>query len=231
MASSPRRIWITGATRGLGLASAEAFIRQGHTVAGVGRSADAVAELRARHGSPHDFQTLDVVDDRAVAAWARRLLDDQGPPDLLINNAGQINAPNRLWKIHAEEFDKIIDVNIKGIANVLRHVVPAMIDRGSGVIVNLSSGWGRTTAADVAPYCASKWAVEGLTRALAQELPNGLAAVPLDPGIIDTDMLRICFGDRAAGFPDADAWAELAVPFLLDLGPKDNGKPLTVPNR
>jgi len=63
--------------------------------------------------------------------------------------------------------------------------VPAMVRRGQGVIVNFSSGWGRSTDAGVAPYCATKWAIEGLTQALAQELPPGMAAVPLNPGIIN----------------------------------------------
>lgn len=82
----------------------------------------------------------------------------------------------------------------------------------------------------MAPYCATKWAIEGLTRALTQELPKGMAAVPLNPGIIDTDMLRRCFGGDAGHYPTPERWAETAVPFLLGLGPKDNGKPLTVPD-
>ena len=80
-----------------------------------------------------------------------------------------------------------------------------------------------------APYCATKWAIEGLTRALAAELPAGMAAVPVIPGIIDTAMLRSCFGADAGNYPDPAAWAEKAVPFLLGLGPKDNGKPMEVP--
>ena len=103
-----------------------------------------------------------------------------------------------------------------------------MIARGFGVIVNLSSHWGRSAAAAVAPYCASKWAIEGLTRALARELPTGLAAVSLNPGIIDTAMLRGTFGEEAGRYPSPSAWAESAVPFLLGLGREDNGKPLTV---
>ena len=109
----------------------------------------------------------------------------------------------RLWKVAADEFDRVVDVNIKGVANVIRAFVPAMIEREGGVIVNFSSGWGRSTAPEVAPYCATKWAIEGLTRALAQELPTGLAAVPLNPGIIDTEMLRSTFGGRAGAFPRA----------------------------
>ena len=111
----------------------------------------------------------------------------------------------------------------------MRYFVPAMIERSRGVIVNFSSGWGRSTSAGVAPYCASKWAIEGLTRALADELPQGMAAVPLNPGIIDTDMLRVCFGDDAQAYPDATAWAKRAVPLLLELGPQHNGRPMTVP--
>jgi NAD(P)-dependent dehydrogenase (short-subunit alcohol dehydrogenase family) len=103
-----------------------------------------------------------------------------------------------------------------------------MVARKSGVIVNFSSGWGRSTAAEVAPYCATKWAIEGLTRALAQELPDGMAAIPLDPGIINTDMLQSCFGSSAGSYPNADEWSQTAVPFLLKLGPKHNGKPLSV---
>ena len=81
----------------------------------------------------------------------------------------------------------------------------------------------------MAPYCASKWAIEGLTKALAQELPAGMAAVPLNPGIINTAMLQICFGESAANYPQAEEWAGRAGPFILQLGPKDNGQSVSVP--
>ena len=208
---------------------AEEFIRLGHTVLGCGRSRPAIEELRRRHGKPHDFDVVNVVSDEHVRAWATRLLKSHGEADLLLNNAAIINRNAPLWKVPAKEFSGVIDVNIKGVANVIRHFVPAMIERKSGVIVNFSSGWGRATDAEVAPYCATKWAIEGLTRALAQELPVGLAAVPLNPGIINTDMLRSCFGSSANAYPWPDEWARTAVPFLLKLGPRDNGRPLTAP--
>jgi NAD(P)-dependent dehydrogenase (short-subunit alcohol dehydrogenase family) len=132
--------------------------------------------------------------------------------------------------VPAAEFNKLIDVNLKGVANVIRHFVPAMVARKKGVIVNLSSGWGRSTAAEVAPYCASKYAIEGLTKALAQELPEGMAAIPLNPGIIDTDMLRQVWSDGAAHYPKADEWAKVAAPFILRLGAKETGQSLSVPN-
>ena len=222
-------VLITGVTRGLGLAMAEKFIALGHTVLGCGRSQSAIEKLRRSHAKPHDFDVVDVADDDTVRAWAQRLLKSHRPPDLLLNNAALINQNAPLWKVPREEFDLVIDVNIKGVTNIIRHFLPAMIEKGRGVIVNFSSGWGRSVDAEVAPYCATKWAIEGLTRALAEELPSGLAAVPLNPGIIDTDMLRSSFGGDASSYPSPQEWSEKAVPFLLGLGPKDNGKALTAP--
>lgn len=204
------------------------FVRLGHTVFGCGRSSQAIKQLRHTCGEPHNFETVDVACDEAVRLWARRLIETDGAPDLLLNNAALINQNAPLWKVSSQEFSDVIDVNIKGVANVIRHFVPSMIERNSGIIVNFSSGWGRSTDAGVAPYCATKWAIEGLTQALAQELPPGMAAVPLNPGVINTDMLQSCFGSSAAGYPTADEWAKSAVPFLLKLAPKDNGRPLTV---
>ena len=94
-----------------------------------------------------------------------------------------------------EEFDRLIAVNICGVTNVIRHFVPAMVERKSGVIVNFSSGWGAECRREVGPDCVSKFAIEGLTKVLAEELPEGMAAVPLNPGIINTDMLRQAWDD------------------------------------
>lgn len=229
MTMEPRRIVLTGASRGLGLAMTAGFVAAGHTVAGCTRSAEAADRLAKRWPPPHQFDVVDVADDDAVAAWARALLTQFDPPDLLINNAAVINRNAPLWEVPAEEFSQVIDVNIKGTANVIRHFVPAMIQRRKGVIVNFSSTWGRVTSPEVAPYCATKFAIEGLTQALAQELPRGMAAVPLNPGVINTDMLQSCFGSGAKAYPGPEEWACRSVPFILSLGPKDNGRSVTVP--
>jgi NAD(P)-dependent dehydrogenase (short-subunit alcohol dehydrogenase family) len=230
MPTSTRKIIaITGVTRGLGRALAEGFAAAGHRILGCGRTSEALADLRDSLGGDHDFAVVDVADDAEVATWSARILGLVGPPDLLVGNAAVINPNAPLWKVSAADFDRVVDVNIKGIANAIRHLVPAMIARGTGVVVNFSSGWGRSTSPEVAPYCASKWAIEGLTRALAQELPRGLAAVALNPGIIDTAMLRSTFGDGASSYPDPRTWAESAIPYLIRLGPADNGVSLTVP--
>ena len=223
-------VLLTGVTRGLGRAMVDEFVKRKHTVLGCGRSQKGIEQLRKEIGPPHDFSAVDVVADDQVKAWAWRLLGAYGPPDLVLNNAGIINKNARLWEVPEREFSQVIDVNLKGIANVIRHFVPEMVKRKRGIIVNFSSGWGRSTDAEVAPYCATKWAIEGLTQAFAQELPSGMAAVALNPGIINTDMLQSCFGGSASGYLSPAEWAESAVPFLLKLGPAENGKQLTAPH-
>jgi NAD(P)-dependent dehydrogenase (short-subunit alcohol dehydrogenase family) len=121
-----------------------------------------------------------------------------------------------------------VDANIRGTQNVIRHFVPAMVARKKGVIVNFSSGWGRSVSPEVGPYCMSKWAIEGLTKEMAEELPSGMAAVPLNPGVIDTAMLRTCWAEGAASYPKAEQWAKTAAPFILKIGAKDNGKSLSI---
>jgi len=223
-----KTVLITGVSRGLGRAMAEEFIRLGHIVVGCGRSEKEIAQLQKLFPAPNDFSLVNVADDAQVAAWAKRVLNTHAAPDLLLNNAALINRNAPLWKVPAQEFSDVIDVNVKGVANVIRHFVPAMVAVKKGVIINLSSGWGRSTSSEVAPYCATKFAIEGLTKALAQELPAGMAAVPLNPGVIDTDMLRQAWADGAASYPKAEAWAKIAAPFILGLGPQHNGQSLSV---
>jgi len=225
-----KKVLITGVSRGLGRAMAEEFIRLGHTVIGCGRSEKAVAELKKQFPASNDFTVVDVASDEQVAAWAKRILSSHGAPELLLNNAALINRNAPLWEVPAKEFSDVIDVNIKGVVNVIRHFVPTMVARRAGVIVNFSSGWGRSADAEVAPYCATKWAIEGLTSSLSQELPSGMAAVPLNPGIIDTDMLRSSFGGSSSSYPSPSKWAKTAVPFLLKINSADNGRQLTAPS-
>lgn len=225
-----RMVVITGVTRGLGRAMVDELVRLGHTVLGCGRTRKAIDQLHRKFPAPHDFYQVDTASDDEVKSWASLILSTHGPPDLVLNNAAVINKNARLWEISAREFSEVIDVNVKGFANIIRHFAPAVVKRKRGVIVNFSSGWGRSTDAEVAPYCASKWAIEGLTLALAQELPTGVAAVSLNPGIINTDMLQSAFGSSASGYISPQDWARIAVPFLLELGPDDNGKQLEVPS-
>ncbi len=224
-----RTILITGVARGLGRTMAEGMARRGHQILGCGRSQQSLASVRKALGSGHDLMSVDVTDGAAVAAWAAAISERYGAPDLILNNAGVINERAPLWQIASTDFDRVIDVNIKGTANVIRAFVPAMIERGHGVVINFSSGWGQETAPDVAPYCASKYAIEGLTGAFSQELPEGIGAIALSPGIIHTEMLDAAFGAEANSFPTPKTWARDAVPYILSLGPEHNGQSLRVP--
>jgi NAD(P)-dependent dehydrogenase (short-subunit alcohol dehydrogenase family) len=227
---SNKIVVITGVSRGLGRAMVAEFAAMGWTVCGCCRDAKAVATLRGSHGAPHYFQQANITDEEEVASFCAEVLERHGAPDLLLNNAAIVNHNAPLWEVSAKEFSDVIDVNIKGTAAMIRNLAPAMLSRGSGVIVNFSSGWGRSTSPEVAPYCATKWAIEGLSQAMSQETGGKVAVVALNPGIIDTEMLRSCFGSGAADFPGPQHWAKRAVPFLAALGPKDNGKALTAPN-
>lgn len=223
-----KQVVITGVSRGLGRALAEALIAAGHRVAGCARGAEAVATLAQQYPDQH-FTVVDIGDGAAVQTWAEAVLDQVGVPDLVINNAGLVNEPAPLWQVPGAEFEAVVTVNLLGTVNVLRSFAPAMIQRGSGIFVNYSSGWGRSTSPEFAPYCATKWAIEGLTQAFAQELPPGMAAVALNPGIIHTDMLETCYGEEAARFTPIAQWVKAALPFILSLTPQDNGRALSVP--
>jgi len=222
-------IWLTGCSSGLGRALVDEFTTAGHTVAGCARRKDAMTELGGLFPKPHFFSAVDIAVDSEVKKFCDQATKLTGPPDLVINNAAIINPSAPLWEISAEEFDRLTAININGTANMIRHVLPLMAEQGTGVIVNLSSGWGRSTAPEVAPYCASKWAIEGLTGSLAQELPAGIATVSLNPGVIDTAMLQSCFGEHSRSYGGPVEWARTAAPFLLNITSSQNGAALTAP--
>ncbi len=227
-----KTVVITGCTRGLGRAMVGEFLRSGWRVAGCGRDTEQLAALEregVESGVAHFFGRCDVAREGDVAAFCAKVIGRFGAPQLVLNNAAIINGNAPLWRVDALEFSRVVDVNLKGVAALMRHFLPAMLHEKGGVIVNFSSGWGRSTSPEVAPYCATKWAVEGLSQAVAQETDGRVAIVALNPGIIDTDMLRSTFGEGAAHYPDARSWAKRAVPFLAGLGLKENGRSLNAP--
>ena len=184
----------------------------------------------------------DVADDAAVAAFAAQVRAWSGgpaalaAPALVVANAAAMLAPAPLWQVPAADLDALLRTNVGGVASTARHFLPLLLESSpGGVFVALSSYWGRSTAAGVAPYNASKFAVEGLVGALAQDLdraaPRRVAAVAMNPGVIHTDMLEVAFGKASASRNAKPAeWAEAAAPFLLAMSAaRDNGASVTVP--
>ena len=220
-------IVITGVTRGLGRALAEQFSFMGHKVIGCGRNKDTIKNLSKSLPENTDFMALDISDHDMVQSWSREILGKFDVPDYLINNAAVINKNATLWRVPFYEFSELIDINVKGTYNIIKSFLPKMIKCKKGTIVNFSSGWGRTTSPQVAPYCSSKWAIEGLSKSLAQELPNGVISVALSPGVVDTDMLRSC-NVNAGSYEKPQSWAKRAAPYILNITQKDNGASLTI---
>ena len=223
-------IVVTGATKGLGLGMTRWFASHGHKVIGCGRTVISVEQLNEQFPTG-TFAVVDITQEAQVKKWSQEMLAQYGAPSFLINNAGVINYPAKLWEVPPEQFEEVIDVNIKGTANVIRHFVPEMVERKRGVIVNFSSRWGRTVSTHRGPYCASKWAIEGMSRVLALELPKPMVCVPLNPGVINTSMVQMsCGGEEASTHETAEAWAERACPYILKIGSAQNGSSSTIPS-
>ena len=222
-------IVITGVTRGLGRALAEQYIKLGHLVIGCGRNVNTIESLSNAYPENTDFQVVDISDQKQVCFWAKDVLNKFGAPDFLLNNAGIINKNAALWDVPEQEFSDVININVKGVYNTIKEFVPNMIRIGKGTVVNFSSGWGRSASPEVAPYCTSKWAIEGLSKSLAQDLPEGMVSVALNPGVIDTNMLRSCWDANAAMYEKPESWAKRVAPFILNISQKDNGASLTAP--
>ena len=186
---------ITGGSRGIGYATAEAFLREGATViiaASSKASADkAVASLKERYpdrrigGISPDLSKLEDVRNifRTVSAT-------YGCVDILVNNAG-VSESTPFTEYTEEAFDKVMDLNVKGVFNATRAAVECMVPRGQGVILSTSSMVSKYGQPSGFAYPASKFAVNGLTVSLARELgPKGIRVNAVAPGITETDMMK-----------------------------------------
>ena len=186
---------ITGGSRGIGFATADAFLKEGATViitASSQASADkAVAALKEKHpnrtvaGISPDLSSLESVRNAFIIASAQ-----YGCVDVLVNNAG-VSESTPFLEYTEETFDKVIDLNVKGVFNATRAAVDCMVARGSGVILNTSSMVSISGQPSGFAYPASKFAVNGLTVSLARELgPKGIRVNAVAPGITETDMMK-----------------------------------------
>ncbi|EEK51007.1 Short-chain dehydrogenase/reductase SDR [Bacillus cereus ATCC 10876] len=225
-----KSVIITGVTQGLGRAMVDRFHELGWNIYGCGRSKDKIEELKKQYSKIHDFQVIDVSDSQQVNNWANYILNRHTAPNLIINNASIVNQNAQLWKITAQEFESVMNVNVNGVVNVIRAFVPAMVSRKEGIIINMSSSWGREGEAELAPYCASKFAIEGITKSMALELPHGMAVVALDPGgSISTPMLKSCAPQYINESPAPETWSHKAIEYILNITIDKNGDSLTCP--
>jgi 3-oxoacyl-[acyl-carrier protein] reductase len=183
---------VTGAAQGIGLATAETFAREGAIVVLAdlkpGPVAEAVKRCQAL-GAMAEGHALDVTDRERVAAVVGDVLARHGRIDVLVNNAG-ITQDARLQKMTLEQFDRVIDVNLRGVFHCAQLVADAMVQQGSGVILNASSVVGIYGNYGQTNYAASKFGVIGFTKTWARELgPKGVRVNAVAPGFIETPIL------------------------------------------
>lgn len=212
---------VTGASRGIGRALTERLIAAGQTVAAIARSAADLDEVAAATGAV-PF-ALDVSDPAGVEDVFARILAELGVPDLLVNNAAISGGSGLTWELPERDWWRVFEINVRGTYLCTRAVLPAMMARGSGRIINVSSGAatypvgldndGQLTSA----YMASKAAVNRFTEAVAGEcFSAGVRVFALSPGMVKTDMTAEVFTDI---WDDEDTWTPVETPvdLILDL--------------
>jgi 3-oxoacyl-[acyl-carrier protein] reductase len=212
---------VTGASRGIGRALTERLTTAGQVVAALARSAADLDEVAATTGAiPF---VLDVSDPVAVEGVFTRILSELGVPDLLVNNASISGGSGLTWELPEQDWWRVLEINVRGTYLCTRAVLPAMMTRGGGRIINLSSGAatfpvgldndGQMTSA----YMASKAAVNRFTEAVAGEcFSAGVRVFSMSPGMVKTDMTEEIFTDI---WDDEDTWTPIDTPvdLIMDL--------------
>jgi 3-hydroxy acid dehydrogenase/malonic semialdehyde reductase len=220
-------VFITGASSGIGEASAQAFAAEGARLLLAARRAERFAELTpkllsAGAAAVHTV-SLDVQDAAQVASVLDSLPDEWKAIDILVNNAGLSRGLDKLYDGKLQDWDEMIDTNVKGLLYVTRTVVPGMVQRGRGHVVNLGSTAGEVTYPGGAVYCGTKAAEHAINDGLRQDLlGTPVRVTSIDPGMVETEFSEVRFrGDKeraakvyqgltplqAADVADAILWA------------------------
>ncbi len=196
-----KKIVITGGSKGLGRALSFRFAAEGARLALCARSADELNRVSLElslKGSPPLSSVCDIADPDQVSRFAAMVLSEFGKVDVLINNAALLGPRIDISEWTMSTWERIIDVNINGLFSVTRALLPSMMKERSGSIVNVSSSVGKIGKKRWGAYSTSKFAVEGFTQTLADELrPLGVRVNSVNPGPMDTDM-------RHAAYPEED---------------------------
>lgn len=184
---------ITGGSRGIGLAAAERFLQEGATViltaSSEANARKAAQQLRETYPNVSGISP-DLTDPESVRKAFDAVVQEYGSIDILVNNAG-VSESTPVENYTADLFDRVMDLNVKGVFNAIHAAVPHMIRQGNGVILSTSSMVSLTGQPSGVAYPASKFAVNGMTVSLARELgPKGIRVNAVAPGIIETDMMK-----------------------------------------
>ncbi|CAI9830841.1 MAG: SDR family oxidoreductase [Nitrosopumilus sp.] len=192
---------VTGASSGIGRATALALSEAGAKVAACARRTDLLESLAAEAPGSVLHGRVDVTDRDGCGAFARRVLDEWGSIDILVNNAGLM--PLSFFKsLKMDEWDRMIDVNLKGVLYCTAAVIPHMLGKKSGHIINVSSVAGRIVFPSGSVYCATKHAVTALSEGLRQEFSAraGIRVTCIEPGVVDTELNSTITDESLKGF-------------------------------
>ncbi|WP_432010273.1 SDR family oxidoreductase [Streptomyces cucumeris] len=198
-------IVITGASSGIGAATARLLSAQGHPLLLLARRLEKLREL----GLPDTLcRKVDITDRAALEAAVREAEERFGPADAIVNNAGAMLL-GRLADQPAEEWDRMIDLNVKGVLYGVRAVLPGMLARGNGTIINVSSIAGRKTFPNHTAYVGTKFAVHAMSENLREEVASrGVRVVTIAPGAVETELLSHTSDEQIR--TDYEAWKESA---------------------
>lgn len=195
-------VFITGASSGIGRSCAIKFAEAGARLILAARRKDRVdslaKEVRAKHKTDSYTAKLDVRDRNAVRSFAEGLPKEWKAIDILVNNAGLSRGLDKLHEGKIDDWEEMIDTNVKGLLYVTRAVLPGMVARNSGTIINIGSIAGQEVYPKGNVYCASKHAVDAITRGLRMELVDTpLRVCSIDPGLVETEFSEVRFrGDK-----------------------------------
>ena len=193
-----KTILITGATSGIGKATAVLFAQRGERLILCGRRQERLEELQREFACESQLLNFDVRDRTAVFTAIESLPDNWKNIDLLINNAGNAHGLDPVHKANLDDWDAMIDGNVKGLMYVTKAVLPQMVDRQAGQIVNVGSIAGIEVYPNGNVYCASKFAVDAFTQGLRLDLnPYGIRICAVHPGLVETEFSMVRFkGDE-----------------------------------
>lgn len=206
-------VLITGTSTGIGFATALAFGRAGHKVAAAMRNparAPELAKVASHENLAITVCTMDVDADASVSEAMGRIAKEIGPIDVLVNNAG-IDRTGSVEELPLADYRAVMETNYFGVIRCIQAVLPAMRQRRSGLIINLASVAGHIAMSPMAPYTASKFALEALSECLAQEAkPFNIRVAIVEPGIIDTQMAKhISIAQGPSAYPNQHRVAAL----------------------
>ncbi|MBW1595858.1 SDR family NAD(P)-dependent oxidoreductase [Streptomyces sp. JJ38] len=222
-----RVVLVTGGGTGIGQAAALAYAREGARVVLTGRRTEPLKETVAlieAEGGSADACPADVTDEEQMSDLVDTVLDRHGALHVACNNAGAPGSGRKLHEFGAEDWRRVVDVNLQGVWLSMKYQVPAMLEQGGGVIVNVSSIAGVIGYLNAAPYTAAKHGVVGLTRNAAVDYgPQGIRVNAVCPGPVLTPMLEQARRDRG---PSADTFYLRNIPLGRLCRPEEVAGPI-----